>query len=141
MIKKGRFAVVDGQEYELISRMEQYYIVSRNVFDLSGGFKQYDRNHNYFLKEICLAEIEDAYEIFPYVIVKSHRFSVERMNEQTGEVLLVTSNPFVQKQLHVKPYRAGEFVIEMSIQELSIEEDRMSILGFEQEYTHSLFQR
>ncbi|HLR11841.1 MAG TPA: hypothetical protein VK120_10640 [Sporosarcina sp.] len=140
MIKKGRFAVVDGQEYELISRMEQYYIVSRNIFDLSDGFKQYDRNRNYFLKEICLAEIEDAYEIFPYVIVESYRFSVETMNECTGEVLLVTSNPFVQKRLNVKPYRAGEFMIEMSIGELIIEEDKMAILGFEHRNTYKLFQ-
>lgn len=139
MINKGRFAVVGGQEYELISRMEQYYIVSRNVVDLSEGFKQYDRSQNYFLKEVCLAEIEDAYEIFPYVIVEGHRLSVETVNESTGDVRLVTSNPFVQKRLNVKPYRDGEYMIDISIQDLIIEEDKLAILGFDHANLYKLF--
>ncbi|AOV06237.1 hypothetical protein [Sporosarcina ureilytica] len=131
MIRKGRFALKNSKEYELISYHRQYYLKSNNILDLENGFIAFRGNKNEFIKKICLTDLDDAYEVFPYAILKSYRFSVEATNVSTGMVTLVTSNPFVQKQIDVRPYRIGEYIIELPFREVIIQEERIPILGFE----------
>lgn len=131
MVRKGRFAIIDGKEYELFSSENQYYIKSTNPLDLANGFSLWPGRENIFIKKICFAKIEGAYEIFPYVILNSHRFIVESVNQLASTVTLVTSNPFVQQKMNVKPYRNNEYVIEYPLNEVKIEEEKMPILGFE----------
>ncbi len=137
MLRKGRFAVMDGKEYELFSSQRQYYLKSTNILDLANGFAAWPGKKDVFMKKINTKDLEDAYEVFPYVIVSSHRFMVEAVNYQTGMVTLVTSNPFVQGKMNVKPYRVDEYVIECPIVELKIEEERIPILDFENEHPFS----
>lgn len=132
MIRKGRFAVVDGKEYRLRSAAHKFYLISNNPDDCHYGFQRL-RDENQFYKEVCLSKIDQAYEVFPYVMLCSYRFTVESIDLETRLVTLVTSNPFVQKKIAVKPYHAGQFMIEIPLDELQIREERIAILGFNDE--------
>ena len=134
MIRKGRFALWKSKEYELISYQRQYYLQSKNQSDLQSGFKEIPGNASVFVKKISVKELEDAYEIIPFVMISGHRFAVEGYNINTGIVALVTNNPFVQKKIDVKPYGKYEYIIEISHEDICIIEDRISILGFENTY-------
>lgn len=136
MVRKGRFAIVDGKEYRLYSRNRQYYLKSKDILDLANGFTVSPGEKDTYVKKVCVDELEDAYEAFPYVMLEGYRFSVESTMPKTGVVVLVTSNPFVQGKIQVKPYGTDEFMIELPIEDLTIEEDRIAILGFE--HNHSL---
>ena len=46
-------------------------------------------------------------------------------------VSLVTNNPFVKNKLPVRPYGNSEYIIEVPYTALEIKDDRMPILGFE----------
>lgn len=140
MVRKGRFAIVGGKEYRLYSSNRQYYLKSKNILDLANGFKVVSGVTETYVKKVCLNELDSAYEVYPYVMLKGYRFSVESTVPRTGIVVLVTSNPFVQGKIEVRPYRADEFVIELPIEELTIKEDRIAILGFEHQQYNSLEQ-
>lgn len=135
MVRKGRFAIVDGKEYRLYSRNRQYYIKSKDILDLADGFKALPGEKETYVKKICIQELEGAYEVFPYVMLEGYRFSVESTVPSTGNVVLVTSNPFVQGKIQVRPYGTDEFVIELPIEELTVKEDRIGILGFEHDHS------
>lgn len=81
-----------------------------------------------------MKELDDAYEIFPYAMVGSYRFSVEGYNEKTGMVALVTNNPFVKDKIEVRSYGQYEYIIEIPREDIQINEDRLAILGFEKNY-------
>lgn len=130
MVRKGRFAVIDGREYGLYSRNQEYYLKSKDILDMENGFTVSPRNKEIYIRSVSIDELEDAYEVFPYVMLKGYRFSVESADRR-GMVALVTSNPFVQGKVQVRPYGVGEFVIELPLDELTIQEDRIAILGFE----------
>ena len=91
-------------------------------------------NAHVFIKKVSLKELEDAYEIMPYVMILGYRFAVEGYNESTGTVALVTNNPFVQEKINVRPYGKYEYIIEVPHGEIYIKEDRIPILGFENSY-------
>ena len=131
MLKKGRFALSDSKEYELASYQGQYYLKSNDPNDLENGFIKMQNDENILTKKIAVNELDAAYEVFPYAMVKGHRFAVEGYNKCTGMVSLVTNNPFVKNKLPVRPYGQSEYIIEISYTSLEIKDDRMPILGFE----------
>lgn len=131
MVKKGRFAVLDGKEYQLFSYQRKYYLKSKNPSDLQKGFIKMQSNESVFIKQVPVETLRDAYEIFPYAIVEGYRFSVEGYNKKKGTVTLVTNNPFVKEKINVQPYGQHEYIIEIPYEELQISEDRFGILGFD----------
>lgn len=135
MIRKGRFAIWNCNEYELISYQRQHYLKSKNEADLECGFSQLKGQEQAFIKRVSIRELEDAYEIFQYAMVASYRFAVEGYNERMDTVALVTHNPFVKEKLNVRPYGKGQYIIEIPLGEIEIEEDCIPILGFENKET------
>lgn len=131
MVRKGRYALSNGKEYVLISYQRQYYLKSTDILDLENGFTALRGKKKEFIKKVSIDELEDAYEIFPYAMLEGYRFSVEGKNHKTGMMLLVTSNPFVQGKVNVRPYRNDEYIIELPFGAVNIEEEKISILGFE----------
>jgi len=131
MIRKGRFAVWNNEEYELISYQRQYYLVSEDEAKLEQGFTTLQSKKGFFVRLITAFELEDAYEIFPYAMISGYRFQVEGYNEDMQKVVLVTNNPFVQKKVDVRPYGKSEYIIEIPFKEVEVLEDRLPILGFE----------
>lgn len=129
MIRKGRFALWNCEEYELISYQQQYYLQSSNQSDLQNGFKEIYGNADVFIRKISMKELGDAYEVVPYVMISGYRFAVEGYNESTGTVTLVTNNPFVQEKIKVRPYRKYEYIIEVQYGDIYIKEDRIPIFG------------
>lgn len=131
MIRKGRFARMNGNEYEMISYQRQYYLKSSNACDIQYGFEETQENTGEFMKKVFIEDLEDAYEIFPFAMLMGYRFSVEGQDKEMGTVRLVTSNPFVKKKIAVKAYRKDEYIIELPYEDVMIQEDRIQILGFE----------
>ena len=130
MFRKGRYAIWNGKEYPVVSQKRKYFLQSDNEIDIENGFTSLGRQNAYF-KEVMPSELEDAYEIFPYAILSGYRFSMESCNEKTGMITLVTNNPYAAKKVDVSPYGMGEFSIEMPFEEITVLEDRVPILGFE----------
>lgn len=131
MIRKGRFALWDNKEFELISYQRSYYLRSENPTDVQYGFSEMKNSNQAFIKPILIEELEDAYEIIPYVMILGYRFALTRYDEKTGKVILVTVNPFVKEKIDVRPYGKFEYIMEVPLGEIKIEEDRVPILGFE----------
>lgn len=131
MVRKGRFALSNGEEYELISYQKQYYLKSEDSHNLQRGFIKMSHDDKVYIKQVSVNDLQDAYEVFPYAMVKSYRFSVEGYNEKTGIVELVTNNPFVQGKINVRPYGQDEYILEIPHEDVQIKEDRIPILGFE----------
>lgn len=131
MVRKGRFALFNGEEYELISYRQKYYLKSEDELDLQSGFIKTGNNDEIFIKQVSVSDLQDAYEIFPYAMIDSYRFSVGGYNEELGIVSLVTNNPFVQGKIDVHPYGKDGYILEMPLEAIHIQEDRMPILGFE----------
>ena len=131
MVKKGRFARMDGKEYELISYQHQYYLKSTNHNDVQIGFEETQANTKEFIKKISIDNLEDAYEVFPFAMLMGYRFSVEGVDKENSLVRLVTSNQFVQNKIAVKSYGKDEYMIELPYDDVVVEEDRIQILGFE----------
>lgn len=134
MVRKGRFALMSGKEYELISYQRQYYLKSKDIVDLQLGFIDIQATAKEFIKKVSIEDLEDAYEVFPYAMLLGYRFAVEGYTESSGTVRLVTSNPFVKKKIDVKAYRKDEYIIELPYEDVVIQEDRIPILGFEDIY-------
>jgi len=131
VIRKGRFAVWGNKEFELISYQRQYYLQSENPLDMENGFVRKNGEKQVFIKPVSIRELEDAYEIVPYAMIAGYRFALEGYNEKTGKVVLVTNNPFVKEKVDVQAYGKFEYIIEVSLDEIRLEEDRIPILGFE----------
>ena len=131
VLKKGRFALSNSKEYELASYQGQYYLRSYDPNDLKNGFIKMQNDEKILIKQITIDEMEDAYEVFPFAMVKGHRFAVEAYNKCTGMVSLVTNNPYVKNKLPVRPYGKSEYIIEIPYTTLEIKDDRIPILGFE----------
>lgn len=131
MIRKGRFALWENKEFELISYQRDYYLRSDNPDDVQYGFRGMKGNEQAFIKPISIEELEDAYEVIPYVMILGYRFALTRYDEKTGKVILVTVNPFVKEKIAVRPHGKFEYIIEVPLGEVKIEEDRVPILGFE----------
>lgn len=131
MIRKGRFAVWGNKEFELISYQRQYYLQSENPLDMENGFVRKNGEKQVFIKPVSIRELEDAYEIVRYAMIAGYRFSLEGYNEKTGEVALVTNNSFVKEKVDVQAYGKFEYIIEVSLDEIRLEEDRIPIRGFE----------
>ncbi len=134
VLKKGRFALSNGKEYELVSYQGRYYLKSNDPEDLKNGFIKMQNGDGKFMKTIDIGELELAYEVFPFAMIKGHRFSVEAYNKSTGMVSLVTNNPFVKDKLPVRPYGKSEYIIEIPYTALEIKDDRIPILGFENDH-------
>lgn len=131
MIRRGRFARWKGNEYEISSRNRQIFLTTTNTEDLENGFSPIGGARSSFVRPVDTRELEDAYEIIPYAILKGHRFAIEGMDCKTGMVKLVTHNPFAAKKVDVRPYGSDAFMIELPIFDVEVEEDRIPILGFE----------
>lgn len=134
-IRNGRFALWSNKEFELVSFQQQYYLQSEDPLDFKNGFTEKNGNRSVYIKTVFVGELEDAYEIIPYVMIAGYRFSVEGCNEKTVEIALVTSNPFVKEKIGVRSYGKFEYIIELPLKDSVIEEDRVPILGFEGLYT------
>ena len=134
MIKKGRFAVWRNKEFELVSYQRQYYLQSENCLDLENGFTKKNGNKTLYIRPVSVKELDNAYEIIPYAMIEGYRFAMEGYNEVTGQVTLVTNNPFVKDKIAVRPYGKFEYIIEVSLDTIQVEEDRIPILGFETLY-------
>ena len=134
LFRKGRFAVWQGKEYELVSYQRQYYLSSKERQDLQNGFFKPRGDGQTFYKDVSIRDLDDAYEIVSYTMISSYRFAIEGYNEKTGNVALVTNNPFVKEKIAVRPYGKYEYIIEIPLGEITIEEDRIPILGFEKLY-------
>ncbi|CAM3239144.1 hypothetical protein FITA111629_11790 [Filibacter tadaridae] len=130
MIRKGRFALWNNEEYELVSYQRQYYLQSKNPSDLAKGFVKTNGNEHIFIKPVSVEEIDDAYEIVPYAMISGYRFAVKGFNEGLGTIALVTNNPFVKEKIAVRPYGKFEYIIEIPKDEILIEEDLIPISGF-----------
>jgi hypothetical protein len=130
MIRKGRFAVWNGKEYPIVSQRRNYYLQSEDPGDKEIGFIEMGTNGSLF-KEINTDELEDAYEIFPYAMFSGYRFALESYEKETGLVTFVTNNPFAQKKVDVSPYGKDEYRIDIPLAQVTILEDRVPILGFE----------
>lgn len=131
MIRKGRFALWGKKEFELVSYQRQYYLISEDPVDLKNGFMEKNGDKHVYIKAISVRELEDAYEIIPYAMIEGYRFAVAGYNEKSGKIALVTNNPFVKERIDVRPYGKFEYIIEMLLEDIVIEEDRVPILGFE----------
>ncbi|WP_342508021.1 hypothetical protein [Sporosarcina sp. FSL K6-2383] len=134
MIRKGRFALWRNKEFELISYQRSYYLRSENPSDTKWGFRELKGDEYAFIKPVSIEELEDAYEIIPYAMILGYRFALAGWDVETGKVILVTVNPFVQDKIDVRPYGRFEYIIEVPLEEIKIEEDRVPILGFEASY-------
>ncbi|WP_252501655.1 hypothetical protein [Sporosarcina sp. Marseille-Q4943] len=131
MIRKGRFAVWNGKEYPIVSQRRNYYLQSGSPEDKEIGFVEMGTSGHLF-KEVDMEELEDAYEVFPYAMLSGYRFAVESFEKETGMVTFVTNNPFAQKKVAVSPYGKDGFRIDLPVGEVTILEDRIPILGFEE---------
>jgi len=134
-IRKGRFALWNKKEFELGSYQRQYYLQSADPLDMRNGFVKKNGDKDVYIKTVSVHELEDAYEIIPYGMIAGYRFAVEGYDEKTGKVILVTNNPFVKERIDVRPYGKFEYIIEVLLEDIVIEEDRVPILGFEGLYT------
>ncbi|REB06068.1 hypothetical protein DVB69_14120 [Sporosarcina sp. BI001-red] len=134
MIRKGRFARWNGKEYEISSRNKQVYLATTNPDDLQNGFSRLGGSTTSLLRAVEVKELEDAYEIVPYAILGGHRFAIEGYDSHTGMVKLVTNNAFAVKKVELHPYGSDEYMIELSFESITVEEDRIPILGFENRY-------
>lgn len=134
MARKGRFARMNGKEYELMSYQRQYYLKSKDIVDTELGFIDILGTATEFTKRVSVEDLDNAYEVFPYAVLKGYRFAIVGFNEQKRTVRLVTSNPFVKKRFDVKPYGKDEYIIELPYEDIVIKEDRIPILGFENIY-------
>lgn len=130
MIRKGRFAVWNGNEYPIVSQRRNYYLQSENPEDKKIGFIEMGTSGSYF-KEISTDELEDAYEVFPYAMLSGYRFAVESYEQETGMLTFVTNNPYAHKKVKVVPYGKDEYRIDIPMDKVVILEDRVPILGFE----------
>ncbi|MGG0669977.1 hypothetical protein ABE073_15790 [Lederbergia citrisecunda] len=131
MIRKGRFAVWNGREYPIVSQRRKYYLQSGNPEDKVLGFIEMGVSGDLY-KEISTDELEDAYEVFPYAMLSGYRFALESYEKETGMVMLVTNNPFAQKKVAVSPYGKDEYRMDILVDQVTILEDRVPILGFEE---------
>ncbi|WP_040226481.1 hypothetical protein [Bhargavaea cecembensis] len=129
-LKKGRFAKWNGKEYELASYQRVYYLTSDNPASVkTDGFRPQQGMTDRFIREVSVRDLDHAYEIIPYAVYESHRFMVEGVTDD-GKAVLITNDPFVQEKLPVRPYGKHEFIIEVPLDELEIQEDLIPILGF-----------
>lgn len=135
MLRKGRYAVVNRKEYSLFSYNGQLYLKSTNCLELANGFTPWREKKGVFIKKVRMEELEDAYEVFSFVMLNSHRFAVDGIDVQTKEIFLVTSNPFVQQKMNVKPYGPDEYVMTLPLSQVCLQEERISILGFENKHS------
>ena len=131
MIRKGRFALWCNKEFELVSYQRDYYLQSKNLSDMELGFSRMKDNEHTFIKQISIEEMEDAYEVIPYALIFDHRFALAGCDVETRKVTLVTVNPFVKDKIAVRPYGEFEYIIEVPLGEIKIEEDRVPLFGFE----------
>lgn len=139
MIRKGRYALWNDEEYQLISFHRKYYLKSRDESDLSKGFLKLRGSDQYFVKCISIQDLDIVYEVFQYAMLSSYRFSVESYNATTDTVSLVTYNPFVKKSLNVLPYGSKQFIIEVFRKDIEIEEEQIPVLGFEENQNYWTF--
>ncbi|MBB4826616.1 hypothetical protein HNO89_003897 [Sporosarcina luteola] len=136
MIRKGRFAIWNGKEYALVSYQRQYYLQTEDVSEERNGFERMSGKEHVLLRPISVKELQDAYEIIPYTMIKGYRFAVEGVNQANGKVALVTNNPFVKGKVDVRPYGKYEYIIELPEDQVDFLEDRLPILGFDNQTTY-----
>lgn len=130
MIRKGRFAVWNGKEYPLLSQRRNYFLQSGKPEDKEIGFVEMGMR-GYLYKEVSTDDLEDAYEIFPYAIISGYRFALESYDLDNQIVTLATNNPFAKKKVAVSAH-GNEFRIDLPMEQVDIQEDRVPILGFEE---------
>jgi hypothetical protein len=128
-LRKGRYAKWNGRDYELASYQRIYYLTTDDPSLAGEGFRPQEGRIGRYVREVSVKELEDAYEIIPYTIYKSHRFTVEGETKD-GKLVMVTSDPYVRNEMDVKPYGRHEFIIEVSPDEVDVAEERKGILGF-----------
>ena len=128
-LRKGRYAKWQGRDYELASYQRIYYLTTDDPSLADEGFRPQEGRPGRYIREVSEKELEDAYEIIPYTVYKSHRFTIEG-ETRDGKLVMVTSDPYVRNDVEVKPYGRHEFIIEVSPDEVDVAEERRGILGF-----------
>ncbi|WOV84487.1 hypothetical protein PGH26_00770 [Sporosarcina jeotgali] len=134
MIRKGRFARWNEKEYEISSRNKQIYLATTDAKELNNGFSRMGGSTATLLRPVDVKELEDAYEIVPYAILEGHRFAIEGLDPLTGMVKLVTNNAYAVKKVELHPYGSDAYMIELPYKSITVEEDRIPILGFENKF-------
>ena len=134
MIRRGRFARWNEKEYEISSRNKQIYLATTDVKELKNGFSRMGGSTATLLRPVDVKELEDAYEIVPYAILGGHRFAIEGLDPLTGMVKLVTNNAYAVKKVELYPYGSDAYMIELPYKSITVEEDRIPILGFENRF-------
>ncbi|KZE36827.1 hypothetical protein AV656_13670 [Bhargavaea cecembensis] len=134
-LRKGRYAKWNGRDYELASYQRIYYLTTEDPSLADEGFTPQEGRPGRYIREVSVKELEDAYEIIPYTIYKSHRFTVEGETKD-GKLVMVTSDPYVRNDMNVKPYGRHEFIIEASPEEVDLAEECKGILGFDGQSTN-----
>lgn len=128
-LRKGRYAKWQGKEYELASYQRIYYLMTDDPSLAGEGFRPQEGRRDRYIREVSVKELEDAYEIIPYTIYKSHRFTIEGETKD-DKLVLVTSDPYVRNDVDVKTYGRHEYIIEVAPDEVDVAEERRGILGF-----------
>lgn len=125
MIKKGRFAKWNNREFELFFYQGKYYLRSNDIQDSALGFSPIEEGKEQLVRETAIRDLDEAYEIVPYVIYDGHRLQVEGFDTSSQTVVVTSNNPFVKDKLDMRPYGRYEFITEMPFSDIEIEEEKI----------------
>ena len=127
MIKKGRYGRWKNKEYELFFYQGKYFLRSNDIQDKDLGFSLIEEGKNQLVKETAIRDLEDAYEIIPYTTIEGHRLNVEGFDEKSSTVALTSNNPYAKEKLGMRPYGRYEYILELPLDSIQIEEERVSL--------------
>ncbi|PLR66513.1 MULTISPECIES: hypothetical protein [Bacillaceae] len=82
------------------------------------------------MKTVGLEDFDDAYEIIPSAFYKGFDFDIIGFDKESQEATLMTSNPEAWRKLNLETHAKYEFTVCVSIIDLDIIEEKVTILGF-----------
>jgi hypothetical protein len=96
-IKKGRFAMFNGEEYKVYTNEDHSLdLISHDANDVNNGFiEQYPDT---YVKKVSKNEITGIHRIIPYAKYQGSRFDVNNQ-ERNGEIHLGTIDATLAKDL------------------------------------------
>jgi len=127
MIRKGRFGKWKNKEYELFFYQGKYFLRSNDIQDEDLGFSLIEEGKGQFVKETAIRDLEEAYEIVPYAMVEGHRLTVEGYDEKSQTFALTSNNPYAKEKLGMRPYGRYEYIIELPLDRIQLEEEKVSL--------------
>lgn len=127
MIRKGRFGKWKDKEYELFFYQGKYFLRSNDIQDQYLGFNPIEEGKSQLVKETAIRDLDDAYEIVTYAMVEGHRLHVEGYDAKSQTVALTTNNPYAKQKLGMRPYGRYEYIIELPLDRVQLEEEKVSL--------------